>query len=108
MYRVSYYHGKGYRVSRSFPTYAAAQEFVDANALVYPLPGCVITDETFVPLTEAEWAELSKMVLGAITDVSKASASEIQGDRRSLLEDLLDLDSELHLTWQAGMAGQRY
>lgn len=39
MFRVSYIHGKGYRVSRAFPTREAAQEFIDVNAMVYPLPG---------------------------------------------------------------------
>jgi hypothetical protein len=30
---------RGYRVSRTFDTREAAQEFIDLNALVYPLPG---------------------------------------------------------------------
>jgi hypothetical protein len=38
VYKVSYLHSAGYRVSRTFDTRAAAQEFIDNNALVYPLP----------------------------------------------------------------------
>jgi hypothetical protein len=39
MWKVSYIHLKGYRVSRTFDTREAAQEFIDVNAMVYPLPG---------------------------------------------------------------------
>jgi hypothetical protein len=37
-WRVRYRHLRGYMVSRSFPTQAAAQEFIDVNAMVHPLP----------------------------------------------------------------------
>jgi hypothetical protein len=42
MWKVSYLHyanGDAYRVSRRFDSKEAAQEFIDNNALVYPLPG---------------------------------------------------------------------
>lgn len=39
MWKVSYIHLKGYRVSRTFDTQEAAQEFIDVNAMVCPLPG---------------------------------------------------------------------
>jgi hypothetical protein len=39
MYKVSYIHSQDYRVSRTFPTREAAQEFIDVNALICPLPG---------------------------------------------------------------------
>lgn len=38
-YKVSYTHLQGYRVSRAFDTPEAAQEFVDVNAMICPLPG---------------------------------------------------------------------
>jgi hypothetical protein len=38
-HKVSYIHGAGYRVSRTFDSKALAQEFIDNNALVFPLPG---------------------------------------------------------------------
>jgi hypothetical protein len=38
-YKVSYIHLRGYRVSRIFDTREAAQEFIDVNAMVCPLPG---------------------------------------------------------------------
>jgi hypothetical protein len=44
MTKVSYFHSKGYRVSRTFDTPEAAREFIDANALVYPLPGVEVTE----------------------------------------------------------------
>jgi len=40
MFKVSYIHMRGYRVSRIFDTREAAQEFINANAMVFPLPGC--------------------------------------------------------------------
>lgn len=43
MYKVSYIHLKGYRVSRTFDTREAAQEFIGANAMVCPLPGVELT-----------------------------------------------------------------
>lgn len=43
-WRVSYLHGQGYRVSRSFDSQADAQKFIDDNALVYPLPGVKLVD----------------------------------------------------------------
>jgi hypothetical protein len=39
MFKVSYIHLAGYRVSRTFDTEALAQRFIDDNALVCPLPG---------------------------------------------------------------------
>jgi hypothetical protein len=39
MIYVSYIHGRGYRVRRAFRTMAEAQEFINVNAMVYPLPG---------------------------------------------------------------------
>ncbi len=42
--KVSYFHLKGYRVSRVFDSREAAQQFVDVNAMVFPLPGVIITD----------------------------------------------------------------
>lgn len=39
-FRVTYDHMRGYPVSRTFPTREAAQEFIDNNALVFPLPNC--------------------------------------------------------------------
>jgi len=44
MWKVSYLHytnttGLPYRVSRTFDTRQAAQEFIDTNAMVCPLPG---------------------------------------------------------------------
>lgn len=39
---VSYLHGRGYRIGRNFPSLARAWEFIDNNALVYPLPGARI------------------------------------------------------------------
>lgn len=38
-FKVSYIHLQGCRVSRTFDTVAAAQEFIDVNAMVFPLPG---------------------------------------------------------------------
>jgi hypothetical protein len=43
MFKVSYIHLKGYRVSRAFDTAEAAQEFIDVNAMVWPLPGLRMT-----------------------------------------------------------------
>jgi hypothetical protein len=40
LFKVSYLHLSGCRVSRTFDTRADAQEFIDVNALVFPLPGC--------------------------------------------------------------------
>jgi hypothetical protein len=45
MYYVSYIHLAGYRVRRSFPTLAKAQEFIDVNAMVQPLPGVRLYSE---------------------------------------------------------------
>lgn len=39
MWKVSYLHMRNYRVSRTFNTKQGAQEFIDNNAMVYPLPG---------------------------------------------------------------------
>jgi hypothetical protein len=39
-FKVSYLHLQGYRVSRTFNSRQAAQDFIDVNALVCPLPGC--------------------------------------------------------------------
>ena len=38
-WHVSYIHLSGCRVSRSFTSREAAQEFIDVNAMVFPLPG---------------------------------------------------------------------
>jgi hypothetical protein len=35
---VFYQHGRGYRVRRSFLSREAAQDFIDTNAMVFPLP----------------------------------------------------------------------
>lgn len=35
---VFYQHSRGYRVRRTFSSQEAAQEFIDANAMVFPLP----------------------------------------------------------------------
>ena len=43
-WRVSYFHSAGYRVSRPFDSRADAQEFIDNNAMVYPLPGVKLID----------------------------------------------------------------
>src|SRR5690348_9392341 len=43
MFKVSYIHMQNYRVSRRFETREAAQEFIDVNAMVYPLPGVELT-----------------------------------------------------------------
>lgn len=40
MWKVFYRHSAGCMVSRSFNTEAEAQEFIDVNAMVYPLPCC--------------------------------------------------------------------
>lgn len=45
MTKVSYLD-LGTRVSRVFDTPEEAQEFIDGNALVFPLPGLVVTEET--------------------------------------------------------------
>lgn len=39
MFKVSYIHLAGYRVSRTFDNRELAQEFIDVNAMVCPLPG---------------------------------------------------------------------
>jgi len=39
LWKVSYIHLRGYRVSRTFTSRKAAQEFIDVNAMVCPLPG---------------------------------------------------------------------
>lgn len=48
-FKVHYIHhapGDSYWVSRGFPTQEAAQEYIDNNALVFPLPGpAYITDK---------------------------------------------------------------
>jgi len=46
-FQVSYLHLLGYRVIRRFDTREAAQEFIDVNAMVHPLPGCELTEVTF-------------------------------------------------------------
>jgi hypothetical protein len=43
MWEVNYIHMLGYRVSRTFSTREAAQEFIDVNAMVCPLPGVRLT-----------------------------------------------------------------
>lgn len=43
MWRVSYTHLHGYGVCRNFDTKAAAQEFIDVNAMIWPLPNCKLT-----------------------------------------------------------------
>ena len=56
-HKVSYIHGAGYRVSRTFDSKALAQEFIDNNALVFPLPGVrleVLTTECGYPNTDGE------------------------------------------------------
>lgn len=35
---VFYQHSRGYRVRRTFSSQEAAQEFIDVNAMVFPLP----------------------------------------------------------------------
>jgi hypothetical protein len=37
-WRVRYRHLRGYMVARSFPSQEKAQEFIDVNAMVHPLP----------------------------------------------------------------------
>jgi hypothetical protein len=37
---VFYQHSRGYRVRRTFTSREAAQEFIDANAMVQRLPLC--------------------------------------------------------------------
>lgn len=44
MFKVSYIHLKGYRVSRVFNTREEAQGFIDVNAMVFPLPGVELTE----------------------------------------------------------------
>jgi hypothetical protein len=39
LYYANYIHLRGYRVSRSFTSAKARQEFIDVNAMVSPLPG---------------------------------------------------------------------
>ena len=34
MFKVTYTHLRGYRVSRTFPTREAAQEFIDINVMI--------------------------------------------------------------------------
>lgn len=43
MWTVNWIHLKGYRVSRVFRTQEQAEEFIEANALVCPLPGLRFT-----------------------------------------------------------------
>jgi hypothetical protein len=38
MWSVFYQHDKDYRVRRTFNTREQAQEFIDVNAMVWPLP----------------------------------------------------------------------
>ena len=47
-YKVSYLHLRGYRVSRTFASREDAQQFIDNNALIWPLPGVEL-----IPVTEA-------------------------------------------------------
>jgi hypothetical protein len=42
MFKVSYLHGRGYRVSRPFATIDGALEFIHVNALVCALPGVLL------------------------------------------------------------------
>ena len=42
MFKVSYLHGRGYRVSRPFGSIESAQEFIHVNALVCALPGVLL------------------------------------------------------------------
>ena len=43
-FKVSYIHSRGYRVSRTFSTREEAQEFIDVNAMICPLPGVRLTE----------------------------------------------------------------
>ena len=47
MWKVSYLHGRGYLVFRMFDTREEAQAFIDANAMVYPLPGVELEEVTY-------------------------------------------------------------
>jgi hypothetical protein len=50
-FRVHYWTGPtdtGCMVFRSFETRKAAQEFIDNNAMVYPLPHCRLEDMTVI------------------------------------------------------------
>ena len=46
MWKVSYIHLKGYRVSRTYDTKEAAQEFISVNAMVCALPGVRLIEMT--------------------------------------------------------------
>ena len=61
---VSYLHGQGYRVRRQFDTRELAQQFVDVNALVYPLPGVELGQQWRV-MTPSGWNDSPVLALDA-------------------------------------------
>lgn len=75
-FKVSYIHLQGYRVSRTFDTREAAQEFIDVNAMIQPLPG-VRLEEMPQPVAEMSTPALVR----EFTDIKCADARGEAFDR---------------------------
>lgn len=72
-YKVSYVHMRQYRVSRRFDSREAAQEFIDINAAVCPLPGVRLEGPMFEALTQGEIIELTDKLGRALAKLSAST-----------------------------------